>query len=153
VRGGYVQANREKVLKRAPWEFHLRRVTILEALACEKNQHETGTAKGDNGFTAIRRHATWKFAGICRRPYQYKVTTLRECPPPEVMQQCETPDKSRRLLTVAHCQPAALYWPLGLLIQLSVGPYQAALTLYISPCPRPVLVMMLREANSDERWK
>jgi len=27
-------------------------------------------------------------------PYEYKVTTLRECPTPEAMQHCETPDKA-----------------------------------------------------------
>ena len=27
-------------------------------------------------------------------PYEYKVTTLRECPTPENLQQCETPDKA-----------------------------------------------------------
>ena len=33
----------------------------------------------------------FKFAAS---PYEYKVTTLRECPTPEAMQQCETPDKA-----------------------------------------------------------
>ena len=27
-------------------------------------------------------------------PYEYKVTTLRECPTPDAMQHCETPDKA-----------------------------------------------------------
>ena len=27
-------------------------------------------------------------------PYEYRVTTLRECPTPEAMQHCETPDKA-----------------------------------------------------------
>ena len=27
-------------------------------------------------------------------PYEYKVTALRECPTPEALQQCETPDKA-----------------------------------------------------------
>ena len=27
-------------------------------------------------------------------PYEYKVTALRECPTPENLQQCETPDKA-----------------------------------------------------------
>ena len=27
-------------------------------------------------------------------PYEYKVTPLRECPTPENLQQCETPDKA-----------------------------------------------------------
>ena len=33
----------------------------------------------------------FKFAAS---PYEYKVTTLRECPTPEAMQHCETPDKA-----------------------------------------------------------
>ena len=33
-------------------------------------------------------------------PYEYKVTSLRECPTPDALQQCETPDK------------AAEYWKL-----------------------------------------
>ena len=33
----------------------------------------------------------FKFAAS---PYEYKVTTLRECPLPENLQQCETPDKA-----------------------------------------------------------
>jgi hypothetical protein len=27
-------------------------------------------------------------------PYEYRVTALRECPTPENLQQCETPDKA-----------------------------------------------------------
>ena len=33
----------------------------------------------------------FKFAAS---PYEYKVTALRECPTPESLQQCETPDKA-----------------------------------------------------------
>jgi len=33
----------------------------------------------------------FKFAAS---PYEYRVTTLRECPTPEAMQHCETPDKA-----------------------------------------------------------
>ncbi len=33
----------------------------------------------------------FKFAAS---PYEYKVTTLRECPTPDAMQHCETPDKA-----------------------------------------------------------
>ena len=33
----------------------------------------------------------FKFAAS---PYEYKVTALRECPTPETLQQCETPDKA-----------------------------------------------------------
>ena len=33
----------------------------------------------------------FKFAAT---PHEYKVTALRECPMPEAMQQCETPDKA-----------------------------------------------------------
>ena len=40
------------------------------------------------------------FAGLVKpfkfpaSPYEYKVTTLRECPTPDAMQHCETPDKA-----------------------------------------------------------
>ena len=43
-------------------------------------------------------------------PYEYKVTTLRECPLPENLQQCETPDK------------AADYWRLHIATQPHFNP-------------------------------
>ena len=43
-------------------------------------------------------------------PYEYKVTPLRECPTPEELQQCETPDK------------AADYWRLHIATQPHFNP-------------------------------
>jgi DNA repair protein RadC len=43
-------------------------------------------------------------------PYEYKVTALRECPTPDTLQQCETPDKAadywrRHIATHPHFNP------------------------------------------------
>ena len=43
-------------------------------------------------------------------PYEYKVTPLRECPTPEALQQCETPDK------------AADYWRLHIATHIHFSP-------------------------------
>jgi DNA repair protein RadC len=47
------------------------------------------TTESFPGFESLVK--PFKFAA---GPYEYKVTSLRECPTPENLQQCETPDKA-----------------------------------------------------------
>jgi DNA repair protein RadC len=47
------------------------------------------TTESFPGFESLVK--PFKFAAS---PYEYKVTSLRECPTPENLQQCETPDKA-----------------------------------------------------------
>ena len=49
-------------------------------------------------------------------PYEYKVTALRECPTPDSLQQCETPDKADdywrlHIATHPHFKPEWNVWP------------------------------------------
>ena len=46
----------------------------------------------------------FKFAAS---PYEYKVTTLRECPTPDAIAALRDTRQSRRLLADAHCHPSA----------------------------------------------
>ena len=47
------------------------------------------TTESFPGFESLVK--PFKFAAS---PYEYKVTSLRECPTPEALQQCDTPDKA-----------------------------------------------------------
>ena len=57
-----------------------------------KSRPEQVSASGDSapflpGFNIVK---PFQFPS---QPYEYKVTSLRECPTPAEMQECDTPDK------------------------------------------------------------
>jgi proteasome lid subunit RPN8/RPN11 len=62
---------------------------IFEALKPLVEQHEATSASGRLGKKSLV--APFKFPAT---PYEYKVIALRECPTPESLQMCDTPDKA-----------------------------------------------------------
>jgi len=56
------------------------------------------------------------FAGLVKpfkfpaSPHEYKVTALRECPTPDAMQHCETPDKAADYWRL-HIAICGFWWP------------------------------------------
>ena len=62
---------------------------LFESLKPLVEQHEAARASARLGKNSLV--APFKFPG---KPYEYKVTALRECPTPDELQLCDTPDKA-----------------------------------------------------------